>query len=87
MFAEVASSFIIIAHMTLLSGEEVTAYGEQYPTLTMCQKEAAQQTAAMNREIKNAMQKIPNPVFKEVRMECWDVDEMARMDTEEMSHE
>lgn len=76
MIAEVASTFIIVAHMVLASGEEVMAYGEQYPTYAMCQKEAARQMAEMNSEIRKANQTAQHPVFRNVNMTCYDLTEL-----------
>lgn len=76
MIAEVASTFIIVAQMVLTSGEEVFAYGEQYPTMAMCQKAAAEQTAEMNTEIRKANQTTQHPVFRKVSMTCYDLSEL-----------
>lgn len=76
MITEVASTFIIVANMVLASGEEVHAYGEQYSSYDMCQKEAARQTAEMNIEIRQAQTELKHPVFKSVSMQCYDLSEL-----------
>lgn len=78
MITEVASTFIIVAHMALASGEEVTAYGEQYSTLAMCQKAAIEQMTEMNIEIRQAMHTTQHPVFRAVRMECEDLTDLEK---------
>ena len=78
MITEVASTFIIIAQMVLTSGEEVTAYGEQYSTLAMCQSEARKQTAEINIEIKKAIREQKLPMFKAVYLTCEDLSELEK---------
>ena len=78
MLTEIASTFIMVAHMTLASGVEVMAYGEQYADLAVCRREAAQQAAAMNTEIRQAMHTTQHPVFRAVRMECEDLTDLEK---------
>ncbi len=90
MITEITTSIIMIAHLAMVGGGEVVAYGDQYPDMLMCQKDAAIQEAAMNDEIRDALKTTVHPMFEKVRIECRDLRELevtGAVDKGEFDHE
>ncbi len=70
MIAESAISFIMMASITFTDGSELTAYGDNFPSVDACMVQAEHDVKLMSREVETIEAELPRQVIREIRITC-----------------
>ena len=70
MIAESAISFIMMASITFTDGSELTAYGDNFPSVDACMVQAETDIKLMANEVEAIESELPRKVIKEIHITC-----------------
>lgn len=70
MIAESAISFIMMASIIFTDGSELTAYGDNFPSVDACMVQAEHDVKLMSRVVEAIESELPRKVIREIRITC-----------------
>ncbi len=70
MLAETAITYILTVSIGYMDGSQMTAYGDNYPTVEACYMQAEADIKLMAHEVESIEAELPRQVIREIRITC-----------------